>query len=136
MLPYFRFHHIGIATYKIDETATMYTAAGYVKTSTVYDPIQNVYICFLKKEGMPTLELLAPHDDKSPVCKTLEKNGVIPYHCCYEVENLEQAAKDLRALQYVPICPPEVAVAFEGKKVQFFYNKQIGLIELVEIKAI
>lgn len=132
MLPYFRFHHIGIATYSIDDTAVLYIAAGYEKSDTIYDPIQNVHICFLKKAGMPMLELLAPNDDKSPVCKTLEKNGVTPYHCCYEVNSLEQAAKDLRSLRYVPVSKPETAIAIEGNRVQFFFNKQVGLIELVE----
>ena len=60
MLAEFRFHHIGIAVFSIDETAEMYLAAGYEKTETIFDPIQNVHICFLTKDGMPMMELLAP----------------------------------------------------------------------------
>ena len=46
-------------------------------------------MCFLYKEGMPTMELLAPHDSTSPVQQTLDKMGVTPYHTYYEVEDLD-----------------------------------------------
>ena len=76
MLPDFKFHHIGIAVFDIDDTAQYYIDAGYQKTETVIDAIQNVKICFLTKEGMPMLELLAPVDENSPVNRTLDKMGV------------------------------------------------------------
>lgn len=47
MLPDFKFHHIGIAVFDIDDTAQYYIDAGYQKTETVIDTIQNVKICFL-----------------------------------------------------------------------------------------
>ena len=96
MLAEFDFHHIGIATYDIDDTAQFYISAGYAKTETTIDPIQNIKICFLSKEGMPLIELLAPVDDNSPVNKTLEKMGVSPYHCCYCVENMDEAIGKLK----------------------------------------
>ena len=40
------FHHIGIASYDIEESSQFYLSQGYTKSETVYDPIQNVYICF------------------------------------------------------------------------------------------
>ena len=76
MLPDFKFHHIGIAVFDIDDTAQYYIDAGYQKTETVIDVIQNVKICFLTKEGMPMLELLAPVDENSPVNRTLDKIDV------------------------------------------------------------
>ena len=88
MLPDFKFHHIGIAVFDIDDTAQYYIDAGYQKTETVIDAIQNVKICFLTKEGMPMLELLAPVDENSPVNRTLDKMGVTPYHCCYSVDDM------------------------------------------------
>lgn len=132
MLPYFKFHHIGVATNSIDDTSTVYEAAGYVRTKTIYDPIQNVKICFLTKKGMPMVELLAPNDEKSPICKVLEKNGVMPYHTCYEVENISQAVSDLKKMRYIPVSRAEPAVAMDNKHVQFMYHKDIGLIEIVE----
>ena len=66
-----------------------------------FDSIQNMNICWLTKEGTPTVELLAPVDENSPVNKILEKVGVSPYHCCYVVENLEEASAQLCKQKYI-----------------------------------
>lgn len=132
MLANWIFHHIGIAVPDIDASAAVYQQAGYKKSETQYDSLQNVYICFLSKEGMPLVELLAPADASSPVCNTLEKMGVTPYHICYQVENIEQAIIELRKKHYVVVKRPEIAVAIDNHKVCFVYNKLVGLIELVE----
>lgn len=135
MLTEFKFHHIGVAVKSIDATAAIYEGAGYRMSDIVFDPIQNVNICWLTKEGTPIVELLAPVDETSPVCKTLEKNGVTSYHCCYVVENIDEAVKKLRNEKYVLTSKPEPAVAFRGSRVCFLYNKNVGLIELVEAPA-
>ena len=132
MLESMKFHHIGVAVNDIDDTAEMYVNAGYVKSEKVYDPIQNVHICFLKKEGMPTVELLAPNDESSPVFRTLQKSGVTPYHCCYEVDDIDDAILQLRKLRYVATSEPVPAVAIDGRRVCFLFNKKVGLIEIVE----
>lgn len=135
MLDTFKFHHIGIAVKNIEKTAAIYEQGGYSRSATIYDPIQNVNICWLTKDGMPTVELLAPQDEKSPVNNTLEKVGVSPYHCCYVVEKLEDAVAELRKQKYIMVSKPAEAVAFKGSHVCFLYNKNIGLIELVEAPA-
>ena len=132
MLNDFKFHHIGMATNDIEATASIYEQGGYKRSASIFDPIQNVNICWLTKEGMPTVELLSPVDEKSPVNKTLEKNGVTPYHTCWIVPNIEGAAQQLRKQRYVMVSKPAEAVAFCGSRVAFFFNKAIGLIELVE----
>ena len=135
MLDTFKFHHIGIAVKDIEKTAAIYEQGGYSRSATIYDPIQNVNICWLTKENMPIVELLAPQDEKSPVNNTLEKVGVSPYHCCYVVEKLEDAVAELRKQKYIMVSKPAEAVAFKGSRVCFLYNKNIGLIELVEAPA-
>lgn len=135
MLDTFKFHHIGVAVKDITATAAVYVGGGYKQSETIYDPVQNVNICWLTKDGMPTVELLAPQDEHSPVNKTLEKNGVTPYHICYIVDNIEQAVKDLRKLKYVVVSKPEEAIAIHNCKVCFLFNKHVGLIELVEAPA-
>lgn len=135
MLETFKFHHIGVAVKDIDATASVYELGGYHRSSTIFDPIQNVNICWLTKDSTPTVELLAPVDENSPVNKTLEKVGVTPYHCCYIVENLDEAVAALRKQRYVMVSKPEEAVAFKGSRVCFLFNKSVGLIELVEEPA-
>lgn len=135
MLDSFRFHHIGVAVKDIDATAAIYEQGGYKRSASILDPIQNVNICWLTKEGMPTVELLAPVDKTSPVNKTLEKNGVTPYHTCYVAESIEEAVVQLRKQKYVMVSKPAEAVAFCGSRVCFLFNKNVGLIELVEAPA-
>jgi methylmalonyl-CoA/ethylmalonyl-CoA epimerase len=128
----FTFHHIGIATHSIKNTAQYYIDAGYSMSEIVYEPIQNVYITFLEKSLMPRIELLEPGSDKSPVSKIIEKSGVSPYHICYSVENIEQAITGLRKKRFLPLSQPVKSVAIDGKNICFLYNKEVGLIELVE----
>ena len=135
MLPNFKFHHIGVAVKEIYATASVYEQGGYHRSASIFDHIQNVNICWLTKEGMPTVELLAPVDEKSPVNKTLEKVGVSPYHCCYVVDNIEEAAAELKKQRYIMVSKPAEAVAFCGSRVCFLFNKNVGLIELVEAPA-
>ncbi len=135
MLPEFKFHHIGVAVNDIETTASVYEQGGYHRSASIFDSVQNVNICWLTREGYPTVELLAPVDETSPVCKTLEKNGVTPYHTCWIVSNIEEAASRLRKQRYVMVSKPAEAVAFCGSRVAFFFNKAVGLIEMVEEPA-
>ena len=132
MLTNLKFHHIGIATPDIEATASMYINAGYECSEMVFDTLPNINICFLTKDGMPTIELLDPIDDKSPVVKIIEKNGTTPYHICYISENIEQDIADLRALKYMVVSKPKAACAMQNKRVAFLFHKNVGLIELVE----
>lgn len=132
MLSTMRFHHIGIACFDIEVTAKYYTDAGYTMTDQVMDPIQNINISFLTKEGMPTLELLSPVDTQSPVCKILEKVGVSPYHVCYAVDDIAAAINALKKKKFIPLSHPVEACAMGNEKICFLFNKETGLIELVE----
>ena len=135
MLNSFRFHHIGVVVKSIEQTASMYVAGDYLKSAVTFDPVQNVNICWLSKDGMPLVELLEPVDESSPVCKTLEKNGVAPYHTCYMVDDIDVAVSELRKMKYVMVSKPEEAVAIQNSRVCFLFNRNIGLIELVEAPA-
>ena len=135
MLPGFIFHHIGVAVLDIEATANLYVQGGYHRSSVIYDQIQNINVCWLTKEGSPTIELLASVDDKSPVKRVLEKNGVTPYHFCYSVDNIESAVKELKGQGYLLISKPVEAVAIRSSRICFLFNKNIGLIELVEAPA-
>lgn len=135
MLADFQFHHIGIAVKDIKATSAIYEGGGYKPSTIIYDPIQNVDICWLTKDDSPTLELLAPVNENSPVNNILEKNGVSPYHTCYVVKDIQEAISELRKQKYVMISKPAEAVAFKSSKVAFLFNKNVGLIELVETPA-
>lgn len=81
---------------------------------------------------MPRIELIEPVDEKSPVYKILQKSGVTPYHICYEVENIQREIDRLKKEKFLPISKPVRAIAMNNKLICFLFNKNIGLIELVE----
>ena len=137
MLSSFKFHHIGIAVNDIAQTAKLYANAGYNKSEMISDEFQNVEICWLQKQGMPLLELLAPVNEKSPIVNTLKKNGVSPYHICYEVRDISESVSKLKEEKYILVSKMHDAPAMSiwGKgKVVFLYHKSVGLIELVEFQ--
>ena len=132
MLQNMIFHHLGIATGDIDKTAYFYKETGYKKTETIYDSIQNVKICFLKKESTPLIELVEPFNEKSPVSKIIQKSGVSPYHTCYEVKDIYEYIKVLKRFKFIPLFKPVPAIALENRLICFLYHKDYGLIELLQ----
>ena len=62
----------------------------------------------------------------------LKKNGIGPYHICYEVRDLEKAIDGLKTKHFVITDPPEKAPALDNRKVVFMYHTKIGLIEVLE----
>jgi len=137
MLSYFKFHHIGIATNNIERTAQYYIDAGYVMSEVVYDDIQNASIAFLEKSWMPCIELIGPPppniqtSKNSPVDNIIRKSGVSPYHVCYEVEDIDVAEQELRKKKFISLSRLVVGIA-TSKRILFLYNKDVGLIELIE----
>lgn len=133
MLNGLKFHHIGIACFSIEKSKAFYEQMGYQASPTTDDPIQNIRICFLEKEGMPLLELLEPIDENSPVNSILQSQGVTPYHICYQTDNLEESIRTLRKEErFVKVSKPAPACAIGNRRVVFMYRKDVGLIELVE----
>ena len=132
MLSTFRFHHIGYVTDSIANTSAPYVQAGYQATPVIDDEIQRVKICFLTKDGMPRVELIEPIDEQSSVNKILKKNGVAPYHVCYEVDDINATVDELVDVQgYIPLFRPVEAIALDNKLICYLYKKEVGFIELV-----
>jgi methylmalonyl-CoA/ethylmalonyl-CoA epimerase len=130
-----KFHHIAIAVQNIEKTSAIYCLAGFTSTEPVIDPVQNVRICFLKKQNMPVYELVEPINEISPVNKILEKMGVTPYHICYEVDDIHNAINDLRKQGYLLLHKPVPAIALDNMQICFMFHKDSGLIELLEHKV-
>ncbi|MCR4768698.1 MAG: VOC family protein [Bacteroidaceae bacterium] len=136
MLNELSFHHIGIACFTIEESKAFYEQLGYKASQVVDDPIQDIRICFLEKQGMPLLELLAPIDQASPVNRILETQGVTPYHICYEVNDFDTLITILRKEhKFVRVSKPAPACAINNRRVAFMFRKDVGLIELLESDA-
>ncbi|MFM2290707.1 MAG: hypothetical protein RIS29_520 [Bacteroidota bacterium] len=131
MLPGFTFHHIGYATRSISKTADFFIQIGYRLSDLVYDEKQRVTIAFLSREDSPLIELVELVDELSPVAGVLKKNGVTPYHVCYQVEDIYKAIVDLKKLRFVLLFEPVEAIALENRLICYLYHKEVGLIEIL-----
>jgi len=131
-----KIHHIGYAVPNIEKSLSTFEKLGYQQTSEiVFDEIRGVNIVFLKN-GNEIVELVAPNGANSDVEKILKKNGVTPYHICYEVENIESSVQELGKNGWFPIKEPEIAPAIGNRRVVFLFTKNAGMIELVETSPI
>ena len=124
-------HHIGYAVKNMSQAKEKFLQLGYQEEqAAMCDEIRNVEILFLKN-GELRVELIAPLEGKTPVDTILKKNGSIPYHICYVTEDLD---KELNCLEreWRVVEQPMPAPALFHKRVAFLYNKEVGLIELLE----
>lgn len=131
MIQGLKVHHIGFATDNIEATSAFYLNNGYKAGDIIFDEIQRTNICFLTKEGEPALELIQPANEKSSVNKILNKNGVCPYHICYEVDDIDQAFDAMCEEGFTPLFRPVEAVAIEDRLICYFWKKEVGFVELV-----
>jgi methylmalonyl-CoA/ethylmalonyl-CoA epimerase len=83
------------------------------------------------EDGDLPIELVAPAGDDSPVKKLLEK-GIGTYHLCYEVDDIGEALEHVRSQGCLVVSEPVSAVAFEGRRIAWFYTPTRQLTELVE----
>ena len=100
----------------------------------IVDPNQKVKILFLKNPNESIeYELVEPLDEYSPVYNTVRKKNSLN-HICYEVESINNSIKQLQDDGNVLISGPVDAVAFDHRKIAFFYTREHMIIELLEIK--
>lgn len=132
MTEIFRFHHIAVATSSAEKTMEFYKKLGFKCTEVIDDPLQNVKISFLSREGHPRIELVEPMSETSPVSAILKKTGTTPYHFCYEVDNMQEAIAYLKKEKFIQLGPPVHAKAIDGKMICFLFSPDIGLIELLQ----
>ncbi len=130
-----RFRHIGVAVASMEQALAAYQEVfGYVVLGGPFeDQVQNVSVCFVGTGGSgdPTIELVAPAGENCPVNRFLAK-GIGAYHLCYEVDDIEDALGYVRSRGCIVVSEPVPAVAFEGRRIAWFYTSTRQLIELVE----
>lgn len=126
-----RLDHIGYITDQLEETKTSFLSLGYTAEETVDFEAHKCRICFLRKDGETAIELVEPYEGNKSLCKLL-KNGVTPYHICYEVGNINEAIKELEQKGFVSLSKPLPAPAFDGREICYLWSREMGYIELVE----
>ena len=123
--------HIGYVTKNIGKTANTFKVFGYEAEGIVNDDTQKTRICFLRKKGDVSIELVEPYPENETMLKMLKK-GATPYHTCYTVPDVQEAYTQLKDLGFTPLFSPVEAPAFDNRLICYFWKNDIGLIEVVE----
>ena len=123
----FLFDHIGIAVFDIEKAAFDYRALGYEVGEAKNVDVFQAKAAYASKVNSPTIELLEPADEKSPVASG-------PYHTCYAVCDIQEAMLEMRRNSFLPLGKPVPGPGLDNALTVFMYKKSIGLIQLVERK--
>ena len=123
--------HIGYLTGDIAATGKAFEKLGYQMGEIVNDDTQRTRICFLTKADEVRVELVEPYEDNKTMQKMLTKRGVTPYHTCYEVDDVDVEYEQLIQEDWTALFKPVAAPAFGNRKICYFWNSEIGFIELV-----
>jgi methylmalonyl-CoA/ethylmalonyl-CoA epimerase len=126
-------HHIGVAVAALAPAIQVHERlyGQRLVSGPFQDPLQKVAVCFLAREGEPLLELVAPLGSDSPISAQLQR-GIGAYHLCYEVADLEVSLAEAEAERCLVVAPPAPAVAFEGRRIAWFFAPTRQLTELLE----
>ena len=92
-----RINHLGIAVEDLDQASKVYQAMGLSIQKVVEVPEQKVRVAFIPI-GETTIELVQPMSPDSTVATYLEKRGQGLHHLALEVEDIEAALSELKAL--------------------------------------
>ena len=127
----FAIEHIGYITKCIEKTAETFKVLGYDAEDIVNDDTQKTRICFLRKKGEVSIELVEPYPENATMLKMLKK-GTTPYHICYTVSDIHIAYEQMKELGFTPLFTPVEAPAFDNRLICYFWKNDIGLVEVVE----
>ncbi len=117
--------HIGIAVANIEESAPFYRdVLGMEFEGTEVVAEQKVKVAFFVI-GESRIELLEPTAEDSPVAKFLAKNGPGVHHVAYEVADLEQRLKQLKA-EGVRLIDEAPRTGAHKTKIAFMHPKASG----------
>lgn len=129
-----KFHHVGIILKSLKGYKSKFQYFLNIKkfSKKYVDKIWNVEIIFaISKEGV-VYELISPLNKKSPIINQIEKKINIINHLAFKTKNFTKDTKKLIKNGALPVTKDKPAVAFKGKKVQFFYTSQNFLYEIIE----
>ena len=131
-----RFDHIGIVTPTLAQGRAFFSSVLQVTqwTEEYTDPGIGVLVQFGRaRDGAgPCYELIAPHGACSPIARAAKSHTNILNHVAYVVDDLAESAALLHGSGCMPVSQAQPAVAYGGRKVQFFLSPLVFIIELVE----
>lgn len=127
-----KINHIGYLVKNLDKSLNAFLKLGYkIKQKTILDEYRQIKICFIEKNGY-VIELVTPISKTSVISKLIKKIGNSAYHICYETDDILSEMKNLENSGYILCSELHQAVAFQNRRVCFYLNPYLGIIELLE----
>jgi methylmalonyl-CoA/ethylmalonyl-CoA epimerase len=130
-----RIHHLGIAVKNIEESLKIYQT--FLKEPDIHleeVPQQKVKVAAIHL-GDSSLELLEPTSPESPIAQFIEKKGAGIHHVCIEVDDIDEALKNLAdaGFRLIDKTPKDGAM---GMKIAFVHPASTGgvLLEIAQSK--
>lgn len=130
------FDHIAIAVRDVNAAADrLRHLLGYEReTACVTNTRQKVRVLFLRKAGAPSLKLIEPSGDDSPLWDFVRRGGGL-HHVCFKVPNVPQACEALQERGARVLSAPAPGEAFDDHLIAFLYMG-LGLnLEVIDTDA-
>lgn len=129
-----KFDHIGVVAKTLRDgrsvLASTFEITGW--TDEFCDPVNGVCVQFCKDSSGICYEVIAPLGDQSPVKGALSARRNILNHVAYLVSDLPAESSRLRSAGARSTGRPKPAVAYAGRRIQFFVTPMHLIIEMIE----
>lgn len=131
-----KINHIGYAVQNIDKSISDFYRLGYQPVGKrVRDISRNLWFQFISNDEI-CIELVQTIDEEkdSSVKGIIERNrGGIPYHICYEVDDILENIETMKGLGgYILLDYRTKEESIHGNASAFLYNRNMGMVELWE----
>jgi len=130
-----RLHHVGFVVKNIEEQIGSFvkSLAATWDGNIIHDPLQCAKVTFLRTPGTgdALIELVEPTGEDSPVSRFAKKGGGL-HHICYEVGDLAEHLKFVKAARCMVVRAPRPAVAFEQRLIAWALTPERLLLEFLE----
>ena len=129
-----RFDHLGVTASDLAAGRVLLEGSIGIAawTEAFPDEINDVWVQFGHCCSGMCFELVAPLSDQSPVRGVLCKRVNVLHHVAYLVHDLQAQEARLVATGWVPVAPARPAIAYGGRRIQFFVSPTRMMLELIE----
>jgi methylmalonyl-CoA epimerase len=125
--------HIGIAVKNIREASSFWDHVLQIGHSTTEDIDDQGVITDIYDTGQGKVELLQAKYPDSPIAKFLDRRGPGIHHICLQVEDIDEAMRELKS-EGIQLIGNGASIGAEGYRVVFIHPGSAGgvLVELAE----
>ena len=125
--------HIGIAVKNIREASHFWDHVLQIGHSTTEDIDDQGVITDIYDTGQGKVELLQAKYPDSPIAKFLDRRGPGIHHICLQVEDIDEAMRELKS-EGIQLIGNGASIGAEGYRVVFIHPGSAGgvLVELAE----